>query len=195
LSDSFPPPLPGPPRAARRDRVRAWSAGCASGEEAYTLVLLWDLAMLEPELEVLATDVHEPVLARARAARYEPSSLRELPATVRERGFDAAPEGGLVVRSEHRRRVTVARHDLHEPPPAGPFDLVLCRNVAFTYFAPDAQPAVLAHLAAALRPGGALVLGLHEALSDPAPGFAPWPGARAVHRYVPAQGDRREGRR
>jgi chemotaxis protein methyltransferase CheR len=99
------------------------------------------------------------------------------------------------VRPEHRRRVTVARHDLREPPPAGPFDLVLCRNVAFTYFATDAQSAVLAHLAAALRPGGALVLGLHEALSDPAPGFAPWPGARAVHRYVPAQGDRREGRR
>jgi chemotaxis protein methyltransferase CheR len=91
------------------------------------------------------------------------------------------------VRPEHRRRVTVARHDLRDAPPAGPFDLVLCRNVAFTYFAPEVQAAVLQRLASALRPGGALVLGLHETLSDPAHAFVPWPGARAVHRYVPAQ--------
>jgi chemotaxis protein methyltransferase CheR len=173
--------------AAGRDRLRAWSAGCASGEEAYSLALLWDDGW--PPLDVLATDVHPPVLARARAARYQASSLRELPEALRERGFDAEPDGALVVRDEFRRRVTVARHDLRDPPPGGPFDLVLCRNAAFTYFGAGAQRAVLAHLATALRPGGALVLGLHEHLSDPAPGFTPWPGARAVHRYVPAQDD------
>jgi chemotaxis protein methyltransferase CheR len=179
------PALAAGARAAGRDRVRAWSAGCASGEEAYTLALLWDDGALGPPLEVLATDVHPPVLERARAARYAPSSLRELPPVLLERGFDADPEGALVVRPEHRRRVTIARHDLRDPPPTGPFDLVLCRNAAFTYFAPEVQRTVLAHVAAALRPRGALVLGLHETLSDPAPGFAPWPGAQAVHRYVP----------
>jgi chemotaxis protein methyltransferase CheR len=188
LADDVLPALAAAARAAGRERVRAWSAACASGEEAYSLALLWADRRLEPDLDVLATDVHPPVLARARAARYERSSLRELPAALRERGFDAEPDGRVVVRAEHRRRVTVARHDLRDPPPAGRFDLVLCRNAAFTYFAPDLQRAVLAHLAAALRPGGALVLGLHEALSDPAGGcggFLPWPGARAVHRYVP----------
>jgi chemotaxis protein methyltransferase CheR len=188
LADEVVPALAAAARAAGRDRVRAWSAGCASGEEAYTLALLWDSAAGGGlELEVLATDVHPPVLARARAGRYEASSLRELPAAWRARGFDEAPDGALVVRPEHRGRVTVGRHDLRDPPPPGPFDLVLCRNVAFTYFAPEAQHVVLAHLAATLRPGGALVLGLHEALSEPAPGFVAWPGARAVHRYVPAQ--------
>jgi chemotaxis protein methyltransferase CheR len=188
LADDVLPALAAAARAAGRERVRAWSAACASGEEAYSLALLWADRGLEPDLDVLATDVHPPVLARARAARYERSSLRELPAAQRERGFDAEPDGRFVVRAEHRRRVTVARHDLRDPPPAGPFDLVLCRNAAFTYFAPDLQRAVLAHLAAALRPGGVLMLGLHEALSDPAGawgGFLPWPGARAVHRYVP----------
>jgi chemotaxis protein methyltransferase CheR len=189
LGDEVLPALAAGARAERRARVRAWSAGCASGEEAYSLALLWDDRGLEPALDVLATDVHPPMLARARAARYEASSLRELPSALRERGFEARPDGALLVRPEHRRRVTVARHDLRDPPPAGPFDVVLCRNAAFTYFAPDPQRAVLGHLAAALRPGGALVLGLHETLSDPAPGFAPWPGARAVHRYVPGHGE------
>jgi chemotaxis protein methyltransferase CheR len=181
------PALAADARAAGRERVRAWSAACASGEEAYTLALLWeDAAPAGPALEVLATDVHPPVLARARAARYGASSLRELPSALRERGF--APDGDeLVVGLAYRRRVTVARHDLRDPPPDGRFDLILCRNAAFTYFAPAAQAAVLGHLAAALRPGGALVVGLHEMLSDPMRRFAPWPGARAVHRYVPAQ--------
>src|SRR5215210_2258556 len=187
LADEVLPAVAAAARAAGRDEVRAWSAGCASGEEAYTLALLSDDRALRPALEVLATDVHPPVLARARAARYEPSSLRELPPALRERGFAARPDGALVVRPEHRRRVTVVAHDLRDPPPAGPFDLVLCRNVAFTYFAAEAQRAVLDRLAGALRPGGALVLGLHETLSDPAGRFVPWPGARAVHRYVAAQ--------
>ena len=62
---------------------------------------------------------------------------------------------------------------------------MLCRNVAFTYLAAEGQRVVLGHLAAALRPGGALVIGLHEALTQPAPGFEPWPGARAVFRRTP----------
>jgi chemotaxis protein methyltransferase CheR len=77
--------------------------------------------------------------------------------------------------------VTVARHDLRDPPPGGPFDLVLCRNVAFTYLDEDRRRAVLAHMASAVRAGGALVIGLHEALPA-SPWFAPWPRARAVHR-------------
>jgi chemotaxis protein methyltransferase CheR len=167
-------------RAEGRERLRAWSAGCASGEEAYTVALLW------PPFDVLATDVHAPVLERARRARYPASSLREL--TAAERAAGIVPAGAEhAVRPDIAARVTVLAQDLAAPPPPWRFDLVLCRNAAFTYFAADAQTAVLGHLAAALRPGGALVLGLHESLSDPARRFAPWPGARAVHRYVPAQ--------
>jgi chemotaxis protein methyltransferase CheR len=156
-------------------RLRAWSAGCASGEEAYTVALLW------PEADVLATDVDATMLRRAEAATYAAGSLRELLPAERERGF-VVRDGDHVVRPELRRRVTVRRHDLRDPPPPGPFALVLCRNVAFTYFAPEVQRTVLRHLATALRPGGALVVGLHESLPEPAPGFAPWPAARAVYR-------------
>src|SRR5919197_3002978 len=134
-------------------------------------------------MDVLATDVHPPVLERARRAAYPASSLRELTEDERRAAFSADPRGRrYVVREEIAARVTVAEHDLRDPPPPGRFDLVLCRNVAFTYFAPGAQRAVLQRLATALRPGGALVTGLHEALPDaPAP-FEQWPGARAVYR-------------
>jgi chemotaxis protein methyltransferase CheR len=154
--------------------LRSWSAGCASGEEAYTLALLW------PAMEVLATDMHPAVLERARRAAYPPSSLRELTSAERDRGF-AVEADEHVVRPHVAARVTVARHDLRDPPPGGPFDLVLCRNVAFTYLDEDRRRAVLAHMASAVRAGGALVIGLHEALPA-SPWFAPWPGARAVHR-------------
>jgi chemotaxis protein methyltransferase CheR len=110
--------------------LRVWSAGCASGEEAYTVALLW------PAAEVLATDIHDAVLARARRAAYPSSSVRELTAEERERGFTRRGSDH-VLRPQMAARVTVARHDLHDPPPSGgPFDLVLCRNVAWTYFAP-----------------------------------------------------------
>jgi chemotaxis protein methyltransferase CheR len=160
--------------------LRAWSAACASGEEAYTLALLW------PAMEVLATDVHPAVLERARRAAYPASSLRELTAAERERGFTARG-AEHVVRPAIAARVTVTPHDLGDPPPDGPFDLVLCRNAAFTYFDDAPRRAVLTRLAGALRAGGALVIGLHETLpADPR--YAPWPGVRAVHRRTAAGG-------
>ncbi|MEY2533666.1 MAG: chemotaxis protein methyltransferase CheR [bacterium] len=186
LQDSVLPALAGAARSAGRERLRAWSAGCASGEEPASLALLWNLALgpRHPglELAIVATDVGDAVLQRARRGVYAAASLRELPPEWVERGFDRLAGGALALRPEHRRLVTVVRHDVRAPPPAGPFDLVLCRNVAFTYFAAEGQRAVLAHLAAALRPGGALAIGLHERLPElPAP-FAPWPDARAVLR-------------
>jgi chemotaxis protein methyltransferase CheR len=171
--------------AAGRDRLRCWSAGCASGEEAYTLALMWGAvgAAGVPSLgfEILATDVDATMLDRARAAAYPASSLKALPHAWRERGF-LRRDGLYMLRSEPRRLVTLGRHDLRAPPPECAFDLVLCRNVAFTYLAAEPQRVVLGHLAAALRPRGALTIGLHESLPQPAPGFEPWPGARAVFR-------------
>jgi chemotaxis protein methyltransferase CheR len=157
------------------DGLRIWSAGCASGEEAYTLALIC------PTATILATDADPTMLRRARAATYQRSSLRELPEPHRERGFDER-DGQYAVRPAVRRRVTVRRHDLTTDPPPGRFDLVLCRNVAFTYFDIERQRAVLDTVREALRPGGALVVGLHERLPEPADGFEPWRGVRAVFR-------------
>jgi chemotaxis protein methyltransferase CheR len=155
--------------------VSAWSAGCASGEEPYSLVLAADAAGVD--VRVLATDVDPVLLERARAARYPESSLRDLPAHIRADAFD---DGRLQPR--FRARVELVRHDVRDGPPGGAFDLVLCRNLAFTYFADDLQREVGSHIARSMVAGGALAVGAHEALPEGLEGFEPWPAARSVYR-------------
>jgi chemotaxis protein methyltransferase CheR len=137
---------------AELDPRSVWSAGCASGEEAYTAALVW------PKARVLGTDSDPALLERAARACYTESSLKELPSELRERGLE-----GRCVRDDVKRRVTFLGHDVREPPPAGVFDLVLCRNLVFTYFAEELQLEVGRGLAGALAPGGVLVVGSHEA--------------------------------
>jgi chemotaxis protein methyltransferase CheR len=165
--------------------LEAWSAGCASGEEPYTLAVIWALAppsrFPELELRVLATDVDEAVLRRAREACYAASSLRDVPESWRRRAF-VERDGLLCLRPELARGVTFARHDVRDEPPGGPFDLVLCRNLAFTYFDIDLQLAVENRIASCLRPGGALVLGAHERLPAGVPELASWSEPFGVFR-------------
>jgi chemotaxis protein methyltransferase CheR len=174
--------------AQQRDEpaLEAWSAGCASGEEPYSLALLWALVLESsfPELalRVLATDTDESMLARAVEARYGASSLKELPPDWRDRGF--VPDDGLFqLRPELARFVSFARHDVRTPPPGGPFHLVLCRNLAFTYFDADLQNSVRARLEESLHDGGALVVGTHEQLSE-SDTLTAWAPGQPVYRNV-----------
>lgn len=182
------------PEAAERARetgrpVRVWSAGCASGEEPYTVSILWrhGVAPGHPEtpLAILATDADlHLLLHRTRRACYPRESLRELPDADVERAFEPATEGdGRCLRPAYGRPVSFAAHDLRSAPPRGPFDLVLCRNLAFTYFANGEQRRVLAALRSVLRPGGWLALGSHEALPDET-GWEPMDDAPALLRLV-----------
>jgi chemotaxis methyl-accepting protein methylase len=156
-------------------QIRIWSAGCASGEEPYSLVLAADEA--GTALHVLATDVDPVLLERARRARYPDSSLRELPPELRRRAFD-----GNQLKPEYRARVEFAVYDLREGSPEGSFDVVLCRNVVFTYFDEELQREVAERLAASLRPGGALVVGAHETLPEGLEGLEPWSAFHGIYR-------------
>jgi chemotaxis protein methyltransferase CheR len=160
--------------------VSAWSAGCASGEEPYSLVLAAAEAGIE--IHVVATDVDPALLERARRASYGESSLRDLPGDLRARAFD---DGRL--RPEYRQPVEFLRHDVRHGAPGGPFDFALCRNLVFTYFADELQREVGRHLARSLRAGGALLVGVHEALPEGLNELEPWPAARGVYRYRPEQ--------
>jgi chemotaxis protein methyltransferase CheR len=180
--------LPALAESARRRpdaRLRAWSAGCASGEEAYTLAacVALEVAPRFPELafELVATDADPRLLERARLACYAPSSAKELPPAWRKALFERRGDA-LVVRGPCRSAVTLRAQDLRREAPDGWFDLVLCRNVAFTYFAAPVQRDVLVRIAAHSRPGAALVLGRHERLPDGISEFRPWSGVPSTFR-------------
>ncbi len=142
----------------RAGPLRLWCAGCATGEEPYSLAM----ALLEAGREVagdsiLATDLSRRALARAEAGTYRPRALRRLPEGLRARWLRPV-EAGFRVDPRVAAPVTFLRHNLLDPPPPGPFDAVLCRN-AVIYFEPEVARAALARLAGALAPGGVLLTG------------------------------------
>jgi chemotaxis protein methyltransferase CheR len=175
--------------AAVKDRgareVHAWSAGCASGEEPYSLKILWNLEVAsrfpDVSLTVVATDVDERLLERARRARYRSSSLRELPPAWLEKAITGSHD--LVeLRPEFRAGVEFRRADIRRETERGPFDLILCRNLVFTYFAAPLQRETLDRLLSELREGGALVIGLKERLPEGTTGVAGWEPRLKIYR-------------
>ena len=181
------------PSLAQRARaegrgVAAWSTGCASGEEAYSLKILWEqcVGARTPAvtLSVLGTDVDETVLDRARRGCYEAATLRELPKDWVAQSFDVR-DGSYCVRAALRRAVTFCCQDIRTHLPPGPFDVILCRNLAFTYFAPDLQERVLEDIATRLRADGVLVIGAHECLPSGTLHFYPLPECRQILRWQP----------
>lgn len=168
--------------------LRCWSLGCASGEEPYSLSLLWRLN-LQPQfsavrLVILATDIDQQAIARARRGCYSPGSLKDLPESWRSRGFDRTAEE-FCIRQEFREPVTFLAQDIRESAPEETFALILCRNLAFTYFDAALQGAALRQLTNRLRPGGALLIGRGESLPEGEFNLLPWSEKENVYRLAP----------
>jgi chemotaxis protein methyltransferase CheR len=167
LRDEVLPALAQAALDAGEDTLRCWSIGCASGEEPYTLSIIWALTLAQRypalRLRVLATDLGDAVLARARDARYSGATLSELPEPLRARAFQR--DGALFqLRDELRAPVELRRSDLRRELPDEMFRLLLCRNNVFTYFDEAEQRRTLERLSTRLVPGGAFVLGRGESL-------------------------------
>ena len=183
LADVVLPELAEQAMTQGRPGLRCWSAGCASGEEVYTLRILWNLR-LQPRhrqlgLHVLGTDTDSFLLERAKVGLFPWSSLKELPVEWLALAFDR--EGTQYrLRDRYRDDVELQLSDLRQSVPDQVFDLVVCRNLAFTYFEEAQQHQVLARIREHLHPGGALFIGVHEQLPAEAKGFSPWKGCRAV---------------
>jgi chemotaxis protein methyltransferase CheR len=189
LARSVMPALAAAGIAAGRPSLRAWSAGCASGEEPYSLAIVWQVAVAPRfprlELEIIATDADRVLLERAGRATYGAGSLRDLPAAWKSLAFEAS--GSLMaLKPAFRRGVRFWRQDMRKEAPDGLFDLVLCRNLAFTYFDRAGQEDALRRLLAALSPGGALVIGRSERLPDDGWPLAPWQPELGIFRRLPA---------
>jgi chemotaxis protein methyltransferase CheR len=166
--------LPDIAARAKRERrdAQVWSAGCASGEEPYTLKILWDVEVASAfsgvSLSIVASDVDQAMLARAREGCFEPTSLHELPPSLIEHAFDRL-DSRYCIKPEHRKGIEFLDQDLRTEMPPRIFDLILCRYVAFTYFAVPLQRKVLASMLKRLQPQGYLVIGTHEQLPSDIP--------------------------
>ena len=178
--------LPALARAARtagRATIDCWSAGCAGGEEPYTLAIVWRQrlpAFADLALRIVATDNDAALLERARIGCYAASSLKELPGDLRAAAFERRDDRWCVRREF--RQIEFLLQDLREQMPEGPFDLVLCRNVIATYYDAQVQCGIFDRIAARMHTGAALVLGAHETLPDGIDALTPWPAARALYR-------------
>jgi chemotaxis protein methyltransferase CheR len=165
-------------RAAKRGdpELGAWCAGCASGEEVYTLRFLWNSDL---SIGIVGTDSDPVMLERARAGRYSPGSLKDLPEHLLAAAFEQ--DGNYHrVRDQFRKGVDFLEQDIRHEMPDGPFDLVLCRNLVFTYYQEPLQAEILSKIRRRMHPGGVLVTGGHERLA-PSREFEPWRDGTALY--------------
>ena len=176
---------------ARGEReFRCWSIGCASGEEPYTLALLWDMVTARqfPALSftIFASDIDPLMIRRAEEGCYRSGSYAGLPAEWRKHAFFRKGELSWI-RDEVKKRVVFREQDIRKAAPEERFHLILCRNLAFTYFDPALQQEVLSRICERLLPGGALVTGIHESLPEGCRELTTWPGGKGIYRKVPGQ--------
>jgi two-component system CheB/CheR fusion protein len=163
-----------PALAAGAGPVRVWSAGCASGQEAYTAAMLLAEAMgleaFRERVKIYATDVDEEALAESRRAVYTAKHVGEVPADLLERYFDRNGTDLYTFNRDLRRSVIFGRHDLIQDAPISRVDLLLCRNTLM-YFNSEAQARIMARFSFSVNPGGHLVLGRAEMLFSHAATF------------------------
>ena len=157
------------------DPIRVWSAGCASGEEPYSLAMLLVAALGEERfhrsVKIYATDLDEDALQSAGQASYDARGVEGVPAELLERCFE--PGGaGFTFRRDLRKMVIFGRHNIVEDAPISNVDLLICRNVLI-YLDSETQNRILPRLHYALVPRGHLFLGKAETLLARSTQFEP----------------------
>lgn len=170
--------------------LRGWSAGCAMGEEAYSLVLIWDKSTANdfPQLDikVVGTDIDDFVLQRARQGCYGHGSIKALPKDWLQSEF-IQQDGLYCLKTRLRCKASFIQQDIRDRLATGPFHIIFCRNMVFTYYEYSLQLELLAYLRDNLVDGGALILGGHESLPEGFSGFESWSGQRAIFRKTSQQ--------
>ncbi|MCQ6273880.1 protein-glutamate O-methyltransferase CheR [Bacillus sp. V3B] len=144
----------------RNKKLKIWSAACSTGEEPYTLAMMLSMFMPLSDVRIVATDIDEDVIARAKLGIYPERSLQEVPNEMRKKHF--TQEGGLYkISDEIKRTVTFKKHNLLADSYGGPYDLIVCRNVLI-YFTEDAKDILYNKFSQALNPQGIFFVGSTE---------------------------------
>lgn len=167
------------------NELRCWSAGCCSGEEVYTLQILWKIFVTRTNyqhipLRIIATDSDIKLLERAEKAFYPFSSLRDLPEELINKAFRQTGEL-YFLRKTFNENIEFKRQDIRKQLPDGGFNLILCRNLVFTYFDKTLQRKILEKIKEKLIPGGFLVIGIHESLPKGITDVAPYNNTPGIY--------------
>jgi chemotaxis methyl-accepting protein methylase len=169
------------------------SIGCANGEEPYSLSMLWkerfETKFPQIRFTILATDINEDCLGRAKEGRYKKSSLKEVSEEIL-RKFFRIEDGFYILDRSIRESVEFKKHDvLHDGAFSG-MDIILCRNLAFTYFSKECQMSVLKKMAVSLKENGHLIIGRDEFLPLTYPTlFVPiFPAEKIYRKFNPKSG-------
>jgi len=168
------------PRIIKRDveTVRVWSAGCASGEEVYSMKILWALLQRRfdalPKLEILATDMNPAYLARGRAGIYPQSSLKEVSGERRAVFFEPPQAKNYFAVKPFLRTGIIwqCRHLLVDAPEKH-FHVIFLRNNLLTYYEAGLKEPAFQRVIERLEPEGHLIIGAHEKIPSATPGLAP----------------------
>ena len=174
------------PLAQTKDPIRVWSAGCASGEETYSLLMLLAEALgierFKEQVKLYATDADEHALGQARLATYSSKAIADVPEALRAKYFEGT-NTGWCFRSDLRRNVIFGKHDLLNDAPISRLDLLACRNTLI-YFNSETQAQILARFNFAVRPNGYLFLGKSEMLLTHSRLFTPANMSARIFRKV-----------
>lgn len=149
----------------RNRRLKVWSAACSTGEEPYTLVMVLSKFLPLSQISVLATDIDENAISRAKIGVYAERSLQEVPEEMKKKFF--TKEGMYYKIDENiKKAVTFKKHNLLADPFDTNYDLIVCRNVLI-YFTEEAKQVLYHKFNKALRPGGILFVGSTEQIFNP----------------------------
>jgi two-component system CheB/CheR fusion protein len=166
--------------------IRVWCAGCASGEEAYTIAMVLARVLgdgpFRERVKVYATDIDEEALDYARHGAYTPRQIEDVPHDALERFFERTDQR-YVFRKDLRRSVIFGRNDLVQDAPISHIDLLVCRNTLM-YFTVETQSQILRRFQFALDDNGVMVLGKSEMLTTHGDLFVPVDLKRRVFRKV-----------
>lgn len=146
-------------------KLKIWSAACSTGEEPYTIAMILSKFVPLSQISIIATDIDENAIARAKIGVYPERSLNEMPAEMKQKYF--SKDGDLfAVAEEIKKTVTFKKHNLLADPFNGPYDLIVCRNVLI-YFTEDAKDLLYKKFSNALKTDGIFFVGSTEQIFNP----------------------------
>lgn len=155
-----------PSLLASSKKLKIWSAACSTGEEPYTIAMILSNFMPLHQIDILATDIDENVIARAKLGLYPERSLAEVPANMRQKYFTQEGSGFYKVADEIKRTVTFKKHNLLADRFDAGYDLIVCRNVLI-YFTEEAKNTLYEKFSTALKKDGVFFVGSTEQIFNP----------------------------